>query len=103
MNRLKELFFAPVTPAARTHGALMVILGGYLVYMAWQMVQNTLKGISEMSMTTTVILAAVMALAGLAVVAYGGILLHRAWLEEKKALPAEDSAAEDDGTSDNTK
>ncbi len=67
----------------------MVVIGGYLVYMGFQMVWNTKKGISTMPMSTTVILMIVMCLAGLAVLAYGGMILKTVSNNEKKKEPAD--------------
>ena len=53
-----------------TRVSLLAVVGGYLIYMAWQMVRDTISGASEMSMTTTLILAGLMALGGLGTIAY---------------------------------
>lgn len=50
------------------------LIGAYLIYMAWHMVQNTLQGLSTMSMPITLVLAGVMALAGLGLVAWALVL-----------------------------
>ena len=50
------------------------LIGAYLIYMAWHMVQNTLQGLSTMSMPITLVLAGVMALAGLGLVVWALVL-----------------------------
>lgn len=54
-----------------THATFMALVGAYLIYMAYQMLQNTLNGNSTMSMTATLIVGGLMALAGLGVIGYG--------------------------------
>ena len=71
MAKLKELLNQTIPQNAGAHATMIAVIGGYLVYLAYQMVRDTLSGASTMSMTTTVILAGVMALCGLAVMAYG--------------------------------
>ena len=70
-KNLKALFDQPLSQNNSTHATLLAVIGGYLIYMAYEMVQNTLTGKSTMSMTTTVIAALIMALAGLGTIAYG--------------------------------
>lgn len=81
MANLKELLNQTIPQNNGTHATLIAVIGGYLVYLAYQMVRDTLSGASSMSMTTTVILAGAMALCGLAVVAYG----FRLWRKGEKA------------------
>ena len=83
MDKLKDFLNAPLKRNAATHGWLLMAVGAYLVYMAWGMIQNTKNGLSSMSMPLTAVLAALMALAGLAVVAYGAWMLYRVWQQEK--------------------
>ena len=59
-----------------THGTLLLVIGAYFIYMAYKMYENTSTGVSSMSMRTTVILMAVMGIAGLLVMAYGGLILY---------------------------
>lgn len=59
------------------HGTLLACGGGYTIYMAWQMIQNTKSGLSSMPMGTTVLLSGVLALGGALVLGYGLYLLYR--------------------------
>lgn len=77
-NDKKSIFNTQLNMDGTTHGTLLVVIGGYLVYMAYQMVRDTLNGASSMSLTTTVILAGLMALAGLAVLGYGVFMALKA-------------------------
>lgn len=72
MASLKDLLNHPLPRGNSTHATLLAVVGSYLIYMAYSMVKNTLTGASTMSMTATVILAAVMGLIGLAVIGYAG-------------------------------
>jgi len=87
-KNLKALFDQPLSQNNSTHATLLAVIGGYLIYMAYEMVQNTLTGKSTMSMTTTVIAALIMALAGLGTIAYG-VYTWRAGSKQQEA-PSED-------------
>lgn len=65
------------SPNRGGYGLILLLAGGYVVYMAYGMVQNTRMGLSSMSMQTTAILASLMALSGLAVAGYGAYLSIR--------------------------
>lgn len=86
---LKKLFTQPLPKNDVSHAALLVIAGGYVIYLAYGMIRDTLNGVSEMSLTLTIILAAVLGLAGLAVAVYG----VRLWLLAKKAEQAKEAEA----------
>ena len=53
------------------------LIGAYLIYMAWHMVQNTANGLSTMSMPVTLVLAGAMALAGLGLIIWALVLGFR--------------------------
>lgn len=91
----KNIFNMPLNMNSGTHAALLVVIGGYLVYLAYQMVRDTLSGASSMSMTTTVILAGLMALAGLAVVGYGAWSWFSGRKAEKKSETHEEQTHEE--------
>lgn len=76
-----------------THASLLAVIGGYLIYMAYQMVRDTLSGASSMSLTMTLILGGIMALCGLAVLIYG-IWMWR--VNTNAARETEKPEAEDD-------
>lgn len=65
------------------HGTLLSCGGGYTIYMACQLVQNTRSGPSSMSMTTTLILAAFLALGGAVVLGFGMYLLYKDYKKRK--------------------
>lgn len=87
----KKLFTEPLPKNEVSHAALLVIAGGYVLYLAYGMIQDTLNGVSEMSLTLSIVLAVVMGLAGLAVVIYG----IRLWILAKKAQQAVEEETED--------
>lgn len=65
------------------HGTLLSCGGGYTIYMAYRMVENTRAGLSSMSMTTTLILAAFLALGGAFVLGFGMHLLYQDYKKKK--------------------
>lgn len=89
MAKLKELLNQTLPQNDTAHATMIAVIGGYLVYLAYQMVRDTLSGASSMSMTTTVILAGVMALCGLAVIACGFRMWRKGEAAKKEAAEAE--------------
>ena len=81
MEKLKKLL-AKLPEAGGAQGWLMAIVGGYLIYMAFQMLRDTRSGVSSMSMPTTVLLMILMSLCGLAVLVYGGSGVYREWKKQ---------------------
>lgn len=90
-EKKKKRYNYQMQKANNTHVTMLVVVGGYVLYMAYRMVKNTLSGESSMSMTTTVILAVVMGLVGLAVLAYSGYVFY---LVRKKSELTEEEAQE---------
>ena len=70
MAKLKELLNQTIPKNDGAHATMLGVIGGYLVYLAYQMIRDTSSGVSSMDMTTTVVLAGLMALAGLGVMAF---------------------------------
>lgn len=57
----------------RNNGAqatLFAVGGGYMIYMAYEIVRNTLNGTSDMSMTVTIITAIIMVICGIGILLY---------------------------------
>ncbi|MDD6022775.1 MAG: hypothetical protein PUC06_00850 [Oscillospiraceae bacterium] len=80
MNDKKHSFLNSKLPKGNgTHASLVCIVGAYILYMGYRMIQNTKTGHSEMSMTMTLVLASIMALVGLVVVAYGILIWYGIW------------------------
>ena len=80
MNNQKKSFLDTKLPrGSGTHASLVCIVGAYILYMAYRMIQNTRTGQSEMSMTMTLVLAGIMAVIGLAVVGYGILIWYGIW------------------------
>ena len=78
MEKLKKLL-SKLPEVGAAQGWLMIIAGGYLVYMALQMLRDTRSGVSSMSMPLTVVLMVLMILCGTAVLTYGGSGVYREW------------------------
>lgn len=75
------------------HGVLLWVIGGYIGWMGWKMLENTRAGLSTMSMPLTIVFMALMMLAGLAVIVYGVLLFVRGWRkqnEDEIAVPDDD-------------
>ena len=68
------------SPNLPTHCLLLAVVAGYILWMAYKIPQNVRTGASSMPMETAWILAAVMALAGAAVLGYSAWL----WLRDRK-------------------
>ena len=81
MEKLKKLL-AKLPEAGAAQGGLMAIVGGYLIYMAFQMLRDTRSGVSSMSLQLTVVLMILMILCGIAVLAYGGSGIYREWKKQ---------------------
>lgn len=96
MNDKKESFLNSKLPKGNgTHASLVCLVGAYILYMGYRMIQNTRTGQSDMSMTMTLVLAGIMALIGLAVVIYGVLIWYGIWkrsdISDSPAVPkAED-------------
>ena len=90
-DKKKKRYNYQMQRANMTHVLILVLVGGYLVYMAWKMIENTRTGNSSMGMTQTVILAAVMGLVALAVFAYAGYVYY---ISRKKSELTEEEARE---------
>lgn len=90
MSVIKDLLHTPLRKNMGTRGAMLMLVGAYIAYMGYKMYQNTVNGESSMPMKLTIVLMAVMMLAGLAVIVYGGFALYRSWQAYRKEnLPSE--------------
>lgn len=89
-NGLKELLNRPLPRGNSTHVTLLAVIGGYLIYLAYEMVRDTLSGASSMPLTMTLVLAGIMAVCGLAVIGYG----IRMWRANAKAAREEQEETE---------
>lgn len=96
MKRLKDILKQQAERATGARGAIVTVVGGYFIYMAFKMLENTRTGVSSMSMPLTVTLMSVMLLAGGLVIAYGGFLFTAGWNNEKKRMAGDDRNDSDD-------
>ena len=90
-NKKKKRYDYQMQKANNTHVTMLVVVGGYVIYMAYRMVKNTLTGQSSMSMTTTILLTIVMGLIGCAILGYAGYVYY---LVRKKSELTEEEARE---------
>lgn len=81
----KSLFHIKLPKGNPTHATIMAVAGAYVIYMAYQMLKNTLSGNSTMSLNTTYILSGLMALGGLAVIGYGVLIWINFAKKDKKS------------------
>lgn len=89
MKRLKEILNRQAERASGPRGALVTVVGGYIIYMGLKMPVNTRTGASSMSMPLTVVLTVLMLLVGGLVIAYGGFLFVAGWKKANQANPAD--------------
>ena len=88
-KNIKDILNTKLEMNGSTHGTLLAVIGAYLMYLAYGMVRDTLSGLSSMNMTTTVILAGIMGLAGLVVLYIGGREGLKAWHDSRRAQKEE--------------
>lgn len=90
-NKKKKRYDYQMQKANNTHVTMLVVVGGYVLYMAYRMVKNTLSGQSSMSMTTTILLTVVMGLIGCGILGYAGYVYY---LVRKRSELTEEEAKE---------
>lgn len=86
MSKFFELFTRPVETNSGTRGGIFAVVGGYIIYMGTRMLENTKSGLSEMSMSQTILLAVMMFVVGAAVIVYGAVLFLRGWRQQQAAM-----------------
>lgn len=91
MSKLKEFLTQPLFKTESAHAGVQAVAGAYVIYLAYTMVQTTLDGDSTLSMTWSVILAGLMALAGLGIIIYA---FRKLWADWKRRQAAEENAEE---------
>lgn len=79
MNKKKSVFSTKLPRGNGTHASLVCLVGAYVIYMAYGMIQNTRTGKSQMSMELTLVLAILMTLIGLGVIGYGVMIWYAIW------------------------
>lgn len=74
----------------KTHSALLALVGGYLLFTAWQLFQDWQKGVQDsMPETVRLVVSVLFALAGLAVLGYS-------WAVWRRSLKQDDSSDNQD-------
>lgn len=63
-----------------THAMLLALVGGYILYIAWHLLDNLLSGINDMPQAAAIAAIAVFALSGIAVLIYA----WKTWQSTKK-------------------
>ena len=84
-KNFKELLTQPLPRKDNGQAAIFTIGGGYLMYLAYDMVRAVYAGRSEVSLKTAWITAVVMVLAGIGVLVYALVL----WMAHKRAMDEE--------------
>lgn len=95
MNKLKKFLSAQAERANSTRGTLIALVGGYIAYLGYQMLQDTRSGVSSMSLSLTIAFMIVMFIIGAAVFAYGAYLFWAGWKKEKETIPKDENHEED--------
>lgn len=63
-----------------THAMLLALVGGYILYIAWHLLENLLSGKQDIPQAVAIAAIAVFALAGIAVLVYA----WKTWQSTKK-------------------
>lgn len=63
-----------------THAILLALVGGYILYIAWHLLENLLSGKQDMPQAAAIAAIVVFALAGIAVLIYA----WKTWQSTKK-------------------
>ena len=63
-----------------THALLLALVGGYILYIAWHLLDNLLSGMQDIPQAAAIAAITVFALAGIAVLIYA----WRTWQSTKK-------------------
>ena len=74
----------------KTHSILLILVAGYLCYIAYHLWKNMQEGADEMSQGMYILLIAAFALAGIAVLCYAGMILRKARRREKEERQGEE-------------
>ena len=88
-NSFSKLLTQKLPQVNGTHAILLVVIAGYIAWMAYQMVRNTLSGKSSMSMTTTMILVVIMGLISLLIFAYAAFIFYQSVKKDDSKESAE--------------
>lgn len=86
-KNIKELLTQPLPRKDNGQAAIFTLGGGYLFYLAFDMVRAVYTGRSEIGLKVAWITAVVMAIAGVGVLAYA----LRLWLAHKRAMDEENA------------
>ena len=87
----------------KVHSTLLALVGGYVLFLAWQILENYRNGAGEMSDFLYILIIVLMALGGLGAIFYAWTVYRKAIRSEKNAQdeacrPDETAAPTDDNT-----
>ena len=74
------------------HSALLAAVGGYLVYLGYQILKGELGGNASMPLALAIVIAVFFALAGLATIGYAAVIWKRS--QKDAAKPSEEQPAQ---------
>lgn len=74
----------PMPPGNGTRSMLLGLVGGYMLYLAYQVLRDTMNGTSSMSVAATVLSVTFLSVSGIGIMAYA---LHL-WKRQKKEQQA---------------
>lgn len=75
-----------------THAMLLMLVGGYILYIAYHLLENLLSGADDMPLSAAIAAIAVFAVGGIAVLVYAWKCWKEAKKEEKNGQNEEDDA-----------
>ena len=82
----------------KVHATLLVLIGGYVIYLAYRIFENFRDGAQEMPDFLYVIVIAVLALGGLGTLYYAWTVYRNSVKKEKEQIPAHEKQAEGEKT-----
>jgi len=85
---------SPIPPGNETRSMLFGLVGGYMLYLAYQVLHGTINGTSSMSVAVTMLSVVFLSVSGLGIMAYA----FRLWQRYRKEQQAAESAEEAENT-----
>ncbi len=77
----------------KVHATLLVLIGGYVIYLAYRIFENFRDGAQEMPDFLSVIVIAALALGGLGTLCYAWTVYRNSLKKEKEQIPTQEEHA----------
>lgn len=92
MANLKDFLTQPLFKTESTRAGVLVVAGGYVLYLAYDMVKAVLADETAVSKVPALLAAGVLAVGGIGIVIYAG---RRFWIAYKEEQKKAEEAAEE--------